>query len=254
MAGTNTIDERTGSITYSGTSEITKGNHNNMPSRTDGYLDTDERGHIQASSLSGSNNRDNIVPQSAELNHQGYNSMEQAERAALKDGSIVNTEKTAYVSNQPGNRPDAFIVNDTVTYNDGRVQDIHLSFSNLTNAEQEGMNAESSSKASDLFDAAPNPGDSLRNSMTANEYAELMEETDAALPNIGDMYEEHISGNAQSAEWSFEASSEAVPESTASWGFESSSGSTAEESGPDSGDVSVDAGNDDGADISSDDE
>ena len=51
----------TGAITYVGTSEITKGNHNNMPSRTEAYRETDERGHIQASSLSGSNKSNNVV-------------------------------------------------------------------------------------------------------------------------------------------------------------------------------------------------
>lgn len=65
----NSVDPETGTIIYNGPSELTKGNHTNMPHRTESYLPTDERGHIQASSLGGSNSRENIVPQSADLNH-----------------------------------------------------------------------------------------------------------------------------------------------------------------------------------------
>ena len=36
---------------YNGPSEITKGNHDGMPHRDSSYLSTDEREHIQASSL-----------------------------------------------------------------------------------------------------------------------------------------------------------------------------------------------------------
>ena len=53
----NTVDPATGSKTYNGPSVLTKGNHNNMPSRTDAYLPTDERGHIQASSLGAATRR-----------------------------------------------------------------------------------------------------------------------------------------------------------------------------------------------------
>lgn len=256
MAGKNTIDSRTGSITYTGSSEVTKGNHNNMPARTDAYLNTDERGHIQASSLSGNNRPDNVVPQSADLNHGGYYSMEQGERTALKTGTI-ESEKTAYVSNQPGNRPDAFIVNDYVTYSDGQTQAIHLSFSNLTNAEQEGMNAESSNQAADMFDALPNPGDTLRDTMSTAEYTALMEETDAILPNISDMYTEHVEVGTQgetTSAWSYESTAETDTGATEPCEFDSfvecenDSESTAESASTD-----LDGG-DDGASISSDDD
>lgn len=214
MAGHNCIDPKTGTITYSGPSELTKGNHNGMPARTNAYLSTDEKGHIQASSLSGTNEPDNVVPQAADLNHGSYYSMEGGERNALKNGSKIDSEKIAYVSNQPDQRPDAFMVNDTVTYADDQIQIIHLSFSNLTNAEQEGMNTESFIKAVDMFDALPNPGDSLRSSMSNTEYAALMEETDAVLPDVQDMYVEYdastsannsVDGGIESASDSFSA-------------------------------------------------
>lgn len=212
--GYNHVDPETGNVTYRGTSELTKGNHNNMPSRTDAYLSTDERGHIQASSLGGSNKSDNVVAQSADLNHGGYYQMEEGERAALKNGATIESEKIAYVNGQPGDRPSAFMVNDTITYADGQTQTVNLSFANMTNAEQEALNAESIAYASELMDETPNPGDSLRASMSSAEYAQLMEETDAALPGVADMYDQHstagspsaASDNAASAQWDFDTS------------------------------------------------
>lgn len=245
MAGKNIVDSN-GTITYVGASEITKGNHNNMPSRTDAYLETDERGHIQASSLGGSNKPDNVVPQSADLNHGAYYSMEQGERAALNNGAEIQSEKTAYISNQPSGRPDSFIVNDTVSYADGQTQNVHLSFSNLTNAEQNGMNMESTEKVSDMYDAFPNPGDSLREVIPADEYAQLMEETDSSLPNVSDLYEEHIeiTPTDSVADWDYISStSETTIENEAEWDFEVSD---------DIGNVDVDAGSVE-ADVSADD-
>lgn len=181
----SSVDPRTGTVRYDGPSEVRPGNHSNMPSRTDAYLPTDERGHVQASSLGGSNERGNVVPQSADLNHGAYYSMEQGERAALKDGAVIHSEKIAFSSN-PGQRPDAFMVNDQITYADGTTQEIHLSFANLTNAEQEQMNAEAASLPAEY---SPNPEDGLRDSLGSPEaYAELMDETDAQLPSISDEY------------------------------------------------------------------
>ncbi|MCD7749516.1 MAG: DNA/RNA non-specific endonuclease [Oscillospiraceae bacterium] len=191
--GSYSVDPRTGSKTFTGSSEITKGNHSGMPKRDSSYEKTDERGHIQMSALGGTNGRENIAPQSKDLNHGAYLSMERGERAALKDGATIQSEKTAYVSNQPGQRPDAFMVNDTVTYPDGQTQNIHLSFSNLTNEEQESMNQASLEQASDLFDSQPNPGDGLRDSMSPEEYSALMEETDAELPTVSQEYDEAVS-------------------------------------------------------------
>lgn len=206
MSDYSSIDSKTGTVRYDGPIEIRLGDHSNMPSRTYAYLPTDERGHVQASSLGGSNGRENIVPQSADLNHGSYTFMEQAERMALKDGTI-HSEKIAFASNQPGQRPDAFIVNDQVTYADGTTQDVHLSFANLTNAEQDQMNAEAASLPAEDY---PNPGDGLRDSMSAEAYAELMEETDAQLPSISDEYAEaDYSGVPTSAEaWDSDFSSD----------------------------------------------
>lgn len=200
----NHVNPRTGTIVYSGKSDIMRGDHMGMPPRTAAYGPTDERGHIQASSLGGSNSADNVVPQSRDLNHGAYYQMEQGERAALRGGASIQSEKTAYAS-QPGGRPDAFMVNDTISFPGGQTQTVHLSFANLMNADQEALNAEASVQAADLYDAQPNPGDALRDSMSPVEYGALMEETDAALPSVQDHY----------AEWDWSGPVEADPETGA---------------------------------------
>lgn len=49
------VDNDTGTKMYTGPISVVKGNHNGMPARDSSYLSTDERGHIQASSLTGDN-------------------------------------------------------------------------------------------------------------------------------------------------------------------------------------------------------
>lgn len=151
----------------------------------------DERGHIQASSLGGSNKRDNIVPQARDLNHGAYYAVEKGERDALKGGNSIYSEKIAYTNEPEGSRPNTFIVNDTISYTDGSQQNIHFSFANMSDAQQEGINQELDEHA-DMLDVQ-NPNDALRESMSTEEYADLMEKTDAELPGIADAYDEHIS-------------------------------------------------------------
>lgn len=47
----STVDSQTGNVTYRGPLQIMKGDHSNMPPRTEAYLPGDERGHVNASSL-----------------------------------------------------------------------------------------------------------------------------------------------------------------------------------------------------------
>lgn len=77
-----------------------------MPGRTDAYLPGDERGHVNASSLQGSNTLENVVPQNSDVNHGAYYSMEQGERSALQNGAAIDSSKTAVVNSEPGARPD----------------------------------------------------------------------------------------------------------------------------------------------------
>lgn len=182
----SSINPQTGDVTWEGPLSIEKGDHSNMPSRSEAYLPGDERGHVNASSLGGNNTKANIVPQNADLNHGAYYSMEQGERAALQNGATIVSSKTAFVNGQPGDRPSAFIVNDNVTYANGRTESVHHSFTNVSNAEQQAWNDQSAAFLDEIGD--PNPSDGLRSSMTTEEYADLMETTDAELPGIADAY------------------------------------------------------------------
>lgn len=252
----NFVDPATGTKAYNGPSTLTKGNHDHMPARDGSYLPTDERGHIQASSLGGSNKPENIAPQAKDLNHGSWNNMEAAERDALspRNGCTIDSEKTAFSSNQPGNRPDAFTANDSVTFPDGQTQTVNLSFANMQNSEQAAINEEATTQTSDLMDAYPNPGDGLRDSMSPEEYADLMAETDAALPNIADYY----------AEWDYQGvPSSAVEngEPTADWDCETSAALDAGDAGAVSADApdadtagATPSGSDDGAGASANDE
>ena len=183
----SSVDPETGNVKWDGPLGIEPGNHKGMTPRTDAYLPGDEKGHVNASSTGGVNNNTNVVPQNADLNHGAYYSMEKGERTALQNGASINSEKTAVVDSQPGDRPYAFTVNDTVTYADGHSEEIHHSFTNESNAAQEEWNNMSASFP-DTYEA-PNPGDSLRDSMETSEYTELMEETDMSLVNLDAEYE-----------------------------------------------------------------
>ena len=182
----SSVDPKTGNVTYSGPLEITKGNHDHMPTRTDAYLPGDERGHVNASSLGGINSSANIVAQHSDVNHGAYYSMEQGERAALQNGATIDSYKAAIVNGQPGDRPEAFMISDTVTYADGHSETLHHSFTNESYANQQAWNDQSAALPG-TFDA-PNPGDDLRDSLSPEAYADLMESTDAELPGIAADY------------------------------------------------------------------
>ena len=182
----SSIDSRTGNVTWKGPLSIEKGDHTHMPRRSDSYLPGDERGHVNASSLGGTNTSQNVVPQNADVNHGAYYQMERGERAALKNGASIDSTKTAIVNGQPGDRPEVFLVNDHITYTDGPTEDIHQSFTNASYADQQSWNDQTAALPG-VYDA-PNPGDGLRDSMSTAEYAELMESTDAELPSIAEEY------------------------------------------------------------------
>lgn len=199
----STVNPENGNVNYKGPSETMHGNHNHMTNRTEAYRPDDNKGHVQASSLGGVNSNINVVPQSHDVNHGGYYSMEEGERAALRDGATIMSDKTAYVDDQPGSRPHTFETNDEVTYKDGHTEHVNLSFTNESYADQEAWNVQSAALPG-TFDA-PNSGDSLRSSMSTSEYSSLMEETDASLPNISDMYApSDYSGVPPSASWDAE--------------------------------------------------
>lgn len=187
----SSINPNTGDVTYKGPLSLEKGDHTHMPSRTSAYLPGDERGHVNASSLGGSNfgsthSMANVVAQHSHVNHGAYASVEKGERTALQNGATIEAEKTAIVNSHPGDRPSTFTVSDSVTYPDGHTESIHHSFTNESYADQAAWNDISASMPG-AFDS-PNPGDGLRDSMDSESYASLMESTDAALPGIDAEY------------------------------------------------------------------
>lgn len=157
-----------------------------MPSRTDAYLPGDERGHVNASSLGGVNSRANVVAQHSDVNHGAYLSVEKGERTALQNGATIESEKTAVVNSQVGDRPTTFTVNDSVTYPDGHTESIHHSFTNESYADQAAWNDMSASLPG-TFDGE-NPGDGLRGSMDTESYSSLMDATDADMPGLDAAY------------------------------------------------------------------
>lgn len=182
----SSVNPNTGDVTYNGPLSLEKGDHSHMPNRTGTYLPGDERFHVNASSLGGDNSRNNIVAGHRDVNHGAYLAVEKGERTALQNGATIESEKTAVVNSQPGDRPSTFTVNDSVTYPDGHTESIHHSFTNESYADQAAWNDLSASLPG-TFDA-PNPGDGLRDSMDSDAYASLMESTDAELPGLDAEY------------------------------------------------------------------
>lgn len=194
----SSVNPQNGNISYNGPLEITKSDHSCMPQRTDAYLPKHnepisgmyDRGHITASSLSphAGNDTSNVAPMHSDLNRSGgaYYAMEQGERTALQNGSVIDSSKTAIVNGSPGGKPEVFLISDNVSYSEGHTESVHHSFTNASYAEQQAWNDQSAALPG-TFDA-PNPRDTLSSSMSSSEYANLMEHTDAELPGIAEDY------------------------------------------------------------------
>lgn len=182
----SSVNPNTGDVIYNGPLSLEKGDHSHMPNRTNAYRPSDERGHVNASSLGGVNTRANVVAQHSDVNHGAYLSVEKGERTTLQNGGTIESEKTAVVNSQPGNRPSTFTVNDSVTYSDRHTESIHYSFMNESYADQADWNRVSASLPGTFN--APNPGDGLRGSMDNESYVSLMESTDAEMPGLAEAY------------------------------------------------------------------
>ena len=183
------IDPRNGNVKFNGPLEVTKSDHRSMPPRTEAYLPGDEKGHLCASSLSpfAVNSTVNVVPQNgADINHGAWLQIENGERAALKAGASIHSEKIAYVDGQIGDRPHTFANNDHVTFPDGHNEIIYFSLPNEAYANQSAFN-ELSAAFPDTF-GDTEPTDVLRSENDIAQYAELMESSDLLLPNIADEY------------------------------------------------------------------
>lgn len=152
----------------------------------DGMLPGDQRGHLIAAQEGGPNKSFNMTAQDGKLNQGAYKTVENTEVDLARQGYEVQTSKTAYVSTQQGGRPDAYMINDTITTPEGKTQSVHLSFQNMSPEMQDAMNKEVNEM--NITDDSNNP-DPLRDSMTNEEYNSLMQETEDCLPSIKDEFD-----------------------------------------------------------------
>lgn len=202
----------------------------------DGMKTGDQRGHLIAAQEGGPNKGYNMTAQNGNLNQGQYKTVENAEVSLARQGYDVNASKTAFVSNQDGGRPDAYIINDTVTSPDGKVQSINLSFQNESKSEQAAQNQMLENEIDIDNSLNSNP---LRETMKAEEYSALMQETDASLPSLKDSFDMN-----NTTEISFEQASE-------SQNALDSSSAISESSGCDAG-SGIDASSSSGVDGSAD--
>lgn len=194
----------------------------------------DHRGHVIAAQEGGPNKSYNMTAQNGNLNQSQYKTVENTEAALAKQGYNVNVSKTAFVSNQEGGRPDAYMINDTITSPDGKTQSVNFSFQNESKVEQEAQNQFLENEID--IDNSLNV-DPLRDSMSAEEYSSLMEETNSSSPSLKENFDMQ-----NTTEISFEQASE-------SQAAVDSGPTVSESSGCDSGlDAGYSSGVDGGAD------
>ncbi len=246
---TFSIDTENGTTIATGRLQDVKAERNaQLQTKAGGELreSGDQGGHLVAAQHNGPPISENIFAQDGRLNQGVFKSIENAEHRLISNtqgNAEIYTERTAFVSNVhviSGIRPDAFMVRDNITYADGKVQDVYLSFPNMSVQEQEDINQVL--ETSILTEDTPNPGDALREFLSPEEYAQLMEETDTMLPNIRDEFDEQIAsgrldtvmeGNADTTDingentmdssgWNFEMSTDDAMEVNAgdTWVFE----------------------------------
>ncbi len=175
-----------GTVTAKGTVSENPASRQGMSSiKPDGYdSKVDDKGHLIAAREGGVAADYNVSAQDRGLNRGGYKVAENAEVRLANKGYTVETEKTAYVS-QPGTKPSAYMVNDTITTPGGKTYTVNSSFTNMSKSDMEKIDEDM--KDVEMYDEYPNP-DPLRESMTPEEYSQLMEETDEQLGSLKDEY------------------------------------------------------------------
>lgn len=182
---TYTVEDN-GTVTAKGTVSEDPASRKGMSSiHPDGYdSKTDDKGHLIAAREGGVAADYNVSAQDRGLNRGAYKTIENSEVDLANKGYTVETEKTAYVSN-PGEKPSAYMVNDTITTPDGKTHTVNNSFTNLSKSEMDEIDK---SMQDIPMDDYPNP-DPLRESMTPEEYNQLMGETDQYLGSVKDDYD-----------------------------------------------------------------
>lgn len=191
---TFTTDTETGTVTARGELQAQKAPRSHLNAEKAGLLMTEgtQKGHLVPAQDNGPTTAENISAQHKDLNQSTVKKVENAERRLMADKenpAKIQTERIAFANNQRKDgkiQPDAYMFNDQITYADGTKDTVHLSFTNISKKQQEGLKAEMEAIP---VPEMPNPGDTLRERMDPKEYARLMEATDRELPDIRTEFE-----------------------------------------------------------------
>lgn len=191
---TFTTDTETGTVTARGELQAQKAPRSHLNAEKAGLLMTEgtQKGHLVPAQDNGPTTAENISAQHKDLNQSTVKKVENAERRLMADKenpAKIQTERIAFANNQRKDgkiQPDAYMFNDQITYADGTKDTVHLSFTNISKKQQEGLKAEMEAIP---VPEMPNPGDTLRKRMDPKEYARLMEATDRELPDIRTEFE-----------------------------------------------------------------
>lgn len=148
----------------------------------DSKLSTDHGGHLVPASQGGMKDGANISAQDSKVNTRDVRAVERQETAAVRNGMEISTERTSYCGNDP-NRPDAYMINDTVTKSDGSTYNVHHSFTN-TDMSRYNENYEGLENAPDSYEAAKDTG------LSRDDFYQTLEE--AENMNVGDYGNEWV--------------------------------------------------------------
>lgn len=118
---------------------------------------TDHGGHIVAASHNGSPDRINITAQDAKVNTRDIRTVERDETSALRSGDTITTERIAHCYSDP-NRPDAYMINDTVLGSDGKTRLVSNSVTNTDMSLYDGDLEQEVSSSDDSYAVAEGTG------------------------------------------------------------------------------------------------
>ena len=181
------VDNETGTTTAKGQVTENHASRNGMQSIHPNEYDSkiDDKGHLIAAREGGPAEGYNVSAQNRTLNRGAYKTVENAEVRLANEGNEVETEKTAYVSN-PGSKPDAYMVNDTITTPEGETQHVNLSFQNASPEEQQEWN--------DYLEQNVDIDEqeywsSAKENMSPDEHNAMAEDFDNELSSVKDEYD-----------------------------------------------------------------
>lgn len=118
---------------------------------------TDQGGHIIAASHNGSPDKINITAQDAKVNTRDIRAVERNETSALRSGDSITTERIAHCYSDP-NRPDAYMINDTVVGSDGITRNVSSSFTNTDMSQYDDDLDQDVSPSDDSYTAVKGTG------------------------------------------------------------------------------------------------